>query len=65
MRGPRGEHLLALIQHSNAAPEVVLQLAGREQIIAGKALFDTRNVLAEMLTCIDSRVNGAGRPRSR
>src|SRR5450759_2943840 len=42
-RGPRGEHLLALMRHSNVVLEIVLQLAGREQIIAGKALFDARN----------------------
>jgi pyocin large subunit-like protein len=62
-KGPRGEHLLALIQHSNAVLEIVLRLAGREQIIAGKALFDARNVLAEMLAQIDLWMNGAGRPR--
>jgi hypothetical protein len=57
--------LLAFIQRSNAVLEIVLQLAGREQIIAGKALFDARSVLAEMLAHIDSWTNGAGRPRSR
>jgi len=61
-RGPRGEHLLALIRHSNVVLEIVLQLAGREQIIAGKALFDARNALADMLAQIDSWMNGAGRP---
>lgn len=40
------------------------QLAGREQIIAGKALVDARNVLAEMFAQIDSCMNGAGRPRA-
>jgi hypothetical protein len=62
-RGPRGEHLLALIRHSNAALEIVLQLAGREQIIAAKVLLDARNALAEMLAGIDSWMNGEGRPR--
>ena len=62
-RGPRGEHLLALIRHSNVVLEIVLQLAGREQIIAGKALFDARNALADMLSQIDSWMNGTGRPR--
>src|SRR3954453_21173543 len=52
-RGPRGEHLLALMRHSNTVMEVVLLLAGRDQIIAAKALFDARNVLAEMLAQID------------
>jgi hypothetical protein len=62
-RGPRGEHLLALIRHSNVVLEIVLQLAGREQIIAGKALFDARNALADMLAQIDSWMNGVGRPQ--
>jgi hypothetical protein len=53
-RGPRGEHLLALMRHSNAVLEVVLQLAGREQLIVVKALLDARNVLADMLAQIDS-----------
>lgn len=62
-RGPRGEHLLALIRHSNVVLEIVLQLAGREQIIAGKALFDARNALADMLTQIDSWMNAGERSR--
>src|SRR6478672_9397027 len=53
-RGPRGEHLLALMRHSNAVLEVVLQLAGREQVIAAKMLLDARNVLANMLVQIDA-----------
>ena len=60
-RGPRGEHLLALIRHSNTVLEVVLQLAGREQIIAAKVLFDARNTLADMLAQIDSCITGARR----
>ena len=48
-RGPCGEHLLDLIRHSDKVLEVVLQLTGREQIIAAKKLFDARNVLAKML----------------
>ena len=62
-RGPRGEHLLALIRHSNRVLEIVLQLADREQIIAAKMLLDARNALAEMLARIDSWMNGGGRPR--
>jgi pyocin large subunit-like protein len=61
-RGPRGEHLLALIRHSNSALEIVLRLAGREQIIAAKVLLDARNVLAEMLALIDRSVNGGAQP---
>lgn len=62
-RGPRGEHLLALIRHSNVVLEVVLGLAGREQIIAGKTLLDARNALADMLAQIDSWMNAVDRSR--
>jgi hypothetical protein len=61
--GPRGEHLLDLLRHSNAVLESVLHLAGREQVIAGQTLLDARNVLAEMLARIDSWMSGSrGRP---
>jgi pyocin large subunit-like protein len=60
-RGPRGEHLLALIGHSNGALEIVLQLAGREELIAAKALLETRDALAEMLARIDAWMSGKGR----
>ena len=62
-KGARGEHLLAIIRHLNVVPEIVLPLADREQIIAGKALFDARNALADMLAQIDPWKNGARRPR--
>jgi hypothetical protein len=62
-RGPRGEHLLALIRHSNAVLETILELACREQTLAGKALIDARNILADMLAQIDSWMNGAARLR--
>jgi hypothetical protein len=37
--------------------EIVPQPAGREQIIVGKALFNVRNVLADMLAKIDLCMN--------
>jgi hypothetical protein len=65
-RGPRGEHLLGLIRHSNAALEIVLRLAGREQMIAGKALLDARNALADTLAKIDLWVsNGKDQTRAK
>jgi hypothetical protein len=57
-RGPRGEHLLALLRHSNVTLEVVLQLADRQPIIAGTALFNLRHVLAGTLAKIDLCLNG-------
>ena len=62
-RGPRGEHLLALIRHSNGALETVLRLAGREELIVARMLLDAREALAEMLARIDSWMNGQGRTR--
>jgi hypothetical protein len=55
-RGPRGEHLLSLIQHSSAVLEAVLRLAGREQLIAGKMLLDVRSTLLAMLASIDATI---------
>jgi hypothetical protein len=52
-RGPRGEHLIQLIRHSDKVLETVLYAAGREQIIAAKTLVDTREFLAKMLQQID------------
>jgi hypothetical protein len=43
--------------------ETILELPGREQILAGKALIDARNILADMLAQIDSWMNGAARLR--
>jgi hypothetical protein len=62
-RGPRGEHLLALMRHSNGALEIVLQMAGREDLIAAKMLLDARNALAEMVARIDSWMDRERRPR--
>ena len=61
--GPRGEHLLGIIRHSNMALEILLQLAGREEIIVGQALFDARNALADTLAKIDSWMNVERRSR--
>ena len=50
--GPSGEHLVALIRHSDAVLEAVLHLAGRKQAIAAKKLVDARGTLVEMLELI-------------
>jgi hypothetical protein len=52
--GPRGEHLIELIRHSDRLLETILQLAGRGQTIAGTRLVQARNVLAEALQDIDA-----------
>ncbi len=64
-KGPRGEHLLALISHSNGALEIILRLAGREDLIAAKGLLDARDALAEMLARIDAWMSGEGRALRR
>ena len=51
--GPSGQHLVALIRHSDEVLEVLLLSAGRQQITVAKKLVDTRNKLAEMLQQID------------
>jgi hypothetical protein len=50
--GPSGEHLVALIRHSDAVFEALLLLAGRDQVVAAKKLIDARDALAKMLELI-------------
>jgi hypothetical protein len=57
-RGPRGEHLISLIRHSNGVLESVLRLAGREQIVAAKLLLDARTILANLLALADGAIAG-------
>jgi hypothetical protein len=57
-RGPRGEHLIGLIRHSNGVLESVLRLAGREQIVAAKLLVDARTILANLLAFADGAIAG-------
>ncbi len=59
-RGPRGEHLLSLIRHSNGALEIILQLAGRKDLIAARTLLDARSALVRMLALIDAWMKGEG-----
>ena len=46
--GPRGDHLLGLIRHSDAVVIAVLRLAGREQALAVVDLAAVRRRLVEM-----------------
>ena len=46
--GPRGDHLLGLIRHSDAVLTAVLRLAGREQALAVVDLVAVRRRLVEM-----------------
>ena len=51
--GPNGENLVELMRCSDEVLEVVLWMAGREDILAGKMLVDAREKLVEMLNIID------------
>lgn len=46
--GPRGDHLVGLIRHSDAVLTAVLRLAGREQALAVVDLAAVRRRLVEM-----------------
>jgi len=50
---PNGENLVELMRHSDEVLEVLLMIAGREDILAGKLLVDARDKLVEMLEIID------------
>ena len=50
--GPSGEHLVALIRHSDAVFDAFVRLAGRDQAIAAKKLIDARDALVKMLKII-------------
>ena len=51
--GPNGENLIDLMRCSDEVLEVVLWMAGREEVLAGKMLVDAREKLGEMLNIID------------
>ena len=51
--GPNGKNLVELVRHSDEVLEVLLLMAGREDILAGKLLVYARDKLVEMLEIID------------
>lgn len=51
--GPRGEHMIALVRHSDEILDVFLRMAGRRNIIAATKLADARTKLAEALEFIE------------
>jgi hypothetical protein len=52
--GPRGQHLVDLIRHSDDVLEVILILAGRQHIMAAQKLTEVRNELAKTVKLIDA-----------
>jgi hypothetical protein len=51
--GPRGEHLIGLLHHSDKMLEAILQLAGREPVAGSESPFEVRKLLVEMLKRFD------------
>jgi len=58
--GPSGQHLVDLFRHFDDVLEVLLHLAGRQQIATAKNLVDARNKLAETVRQIDELMAEAG-----
>jgi hypothetical protein len=52
--GPRGEHLLAIVRHSDAVFDAVVRLAGREPVVAAIRLVGARKTLVEMRDIIEA-----------
>lgn len=52
--GPSGEHLIALVRHSDEVLDVFLRMADRRSAIAGAKLADARTKLAEALEFIET-----------
>jgi hypothetical protein len=61
--GPNGQHLVDLIRNSDEVLDVLLLLAGRQQVVAAKKLVDVRNKLAETIQQVDELM-GEGNPKS-
>jgi hypothetical protein len=59
--GPSGQHLVDLIRHSDDVLEVLLNLAGRQHIVAAQKLVDVRNKLAETVEQIDTLMGKGNR----
>lgn len=57
--GPSGEHLLALVRHSDSALETFLNLAGRERVLTADKLGETRARLFDLLALLDLVIGGS------
>src|SRR5262245_51694103 len=62
IRGPTGEHLIALARHSDAVFEIFIRAAGRESLLVAVQLIDAREKLAAALETIDELVAKAPTP---
>ena len=51
--GPSGQHLLALIRHSDEVLNTLLLISGRQQMAAANRIVEIRNALVEAVERID------------
>ena len=56
--GSNGQHLVELLRRSDEVLKVLLQLAGRDEILVANTLLGARDKLAEMLTLIHLLMDG-------
>lgn len=56
--GPNGEHLIALLENSDALFERILRLAGRGSLIERRELESLRNAMAHAVATIEDLLNG-------
>jgi hypothetical protein len=55
--GPSGEHLIALMQHSDEVLRICLALAGREDASDAMRLIGARKKLIEMLSAVQQLID--------
>lgn len=53
LNGPSGENLIALLRHSDAVFETVLDLSGRRASLTGEAILSLREQLDALVHAID------------
>ena len=53
MRGPNGEHLIALARHSDAVLSAFLQRAGRQHLAGMHRIFEARTMVRDALRLLD------------
>ena len=58
--GPSGEHLIALMRHSDEVLAGILSLAGREEAVAAMRLVEVRGRPKTALQSIDAAIDGDG-----
>ncbi|WP_421702761.1 XRE family transcriptional regulator [Aliiroseovarius sp.] len=56
--GPAGEHLIELMRHSDTVLAVVLELAGRQEVLLAERIKLARQELANVLSRLDEICGG-------